>query len=218
MKILNLVFFAIYATEMLIKILGLGLKPYFTDKYNVFDCFLVVTSCIDIGITYSDLIYRTTAIQALRGFRLFRMFRLARGWTHLQNLLLIMKESLVDLWGLALFFLIFLFTYTVLGKEWFAYKLKFDSDWNVDLANGSYIDQNYNTFIEGFTTTFVVITGDNWDDIFYKHVRAVSGAKAAIFFWTLKIIGQYIILMLLLAILIDHFDEDSMNREIKKEE
>lgn len=58
-----------------------------------------------------------------------------------------MKSALKDLWPLFFYFIIFIFTFTILGKEWFAYKTRFDSSWNVDLENGKYIDQNYNSVI-----------------------------------------------------------------------
>ena len=59
--------------------------------------------------------------------------------------------------------------------------------------------------MEGFATTFTILTGDNWCDIFYKHYRGVSRIKSSFFFMTLKIIGGYILLLLVLAILIEHF-------------
>ena len=51
-----------------------------------------------------------------------------------------MKKALEDLWPLGIYFMIFLFTYTILGREWFAYKARFDKDWNIDLNNGTFID------------------------------------------------------------------------------
>ena len=30
--------------------------------------------------------------------------------------------------------------------EWFAYKVKYDKEGNVDMKNGSYTDDNFNTF------------------------------------------------------------------------
>ena len=33
----------------------------------------------------------------------------------------LMKFALEDLWPLGLFLIMFLFTYTLIGKEWFAY-------------------------------------------------------------------------------------------------
>lgn len=65
--------------------------------------------------------------------------------------------------------------------------------------------------MEAFTTSFVVLTGDNWCDIFYKHFRGISSVMSTFFFIVFKIIGQYGLLLLLVAIIIESFDEDSLN-------
>ena len=113
-------------------------------------------------------------LSTLRGFRLFRMFKLSREWTQLYNLLKLIRKSLVNLYAFAILLLMFLIIFTILGCENFAYLAKFDKNWNIDYEHGKFVDQNYNTFIEGFTTTFVILTGDNWCDIFYKHYRGVG--------------------------------------------
>ena len=59
-----------------------------------------------------------------------------------------------------------------------------------------------------------MLTGDSWTDIFYKHYRGVSSPLASLFFLTLKLIGEYILLMLLLAILIEHFDDESLSHSL----
>lgn len=42
--------------EMIVKILGFGIRDYFRDPYNSFDCFLVIASAIDIGLNESKTI------------------------------------------------------------------------------------------------------------------------------------------------------------------
>lgn len=140
--ILNDIFYGIFVLEMVVKLLGLGFHNYFIDKFNCFDCFLVVAATVDITLSSatSFTLQGTSALQTLRGFRLIRMFKLTREWTQLQNLLQLMKKALSDLWPLGIIFMIYLFTYTILGREWFAYKAKFDENWNIDLVNGKFID------------------------------------------------------------------------------
>ena len=123
----------------------------------------------------------------------------------------LLGKAVVDISTFCVLLFLFIFTYSILGMEWFAYYARFDSNWKVDLENGKFIDQNFNTFIEAFTTVFVILTGDNWCDIFYKHYRGVNSISSAFFFLTYKIVGQFILLLLLLAILIEHFDEESLN-------
>jgi hypothetical protein len=73
--------------EMLIKLLGLGVKGYFRDAYNIYDCIIVVASIADILITNLDTSMSGGVITAVRGFRLLRLFKLAKSWRRLSQLL-----------------------------------------------------------------------------------------------------------------------------------
>lgn len=101
----------------------------------------------------------------------------------------LLGKAMIDISTFCILLFLFLFTYSILGMEWFAYYARFDSSWNVDLIDGKYIDQNFNSFIQAFTTVFVVLTGDNWCDIFYKHLRSVGWGVSTFFFLSLKIVG-----------------------------
>ena len=50
---MNLGFAIVFAIEMFIKMLGLGMKSYFKDGFNTFDCAIVSTSTVDVVITYT---------------------------------------------------------------------------------------------------------------------------------------------------------------------
>ena len=50
-NISNYVFSSIFLAEMIIKLLALGFKNYFLDKFNAFDFFIVILSCLDIAIS-----------------------------------------------------------------------------------------------------------------------------------------------------------------------
>ena len=108
---------------MLIKLPALGPKNYFMDPYNSFDCFLVLVAAVDIALNSTESISytNTSGLQTLRAFRLIRMFKLVKEFTELQKLLVLMREAVIDLWPLSVYFIIFLFTYTILGREWFSY-------------------------------------------------------------------------------------------------
>ena len=45
---INIVFFAVFFLEMIFKMIGMGLKNYFKDYFNTFDCIIVMISCIDV--------------------------------------------------------------------------------------------------------------------------------------------------------------------------
>lgn len=100
-----------------------------------------------------------------------------------------------------------MFTYALLGMEIFAYKIKYDEDTNrIDQVNGIEPRANFNTFIEAMTTIFIVLIGEDWNNVMYNHVR-VMGEFYIMFFVTLFIFGNFILLNLFLAILLSNFEE-----------
>jgi hypothetical protein len=79
---LNYVFFAIFLIEMILKLGGMGIKLYVSDRFNIFDSVIVILSILDIIVTYSFSNFSSgqKAIMAFRGFRLLRVFKLAKSW------------------------------------------------------------------------------------------------------------------------------------------
>jgi len=47
----NDVFYFIFTFEMVIKMAGMGIKEFFKDHFNKFDCFIIVISTIDFILT-----------------------------------------------------------------------------------------------------------------------------------------------------------------------
>jgi hypothetical protein len=47
---LNITLTWIFFSEMILKMIGLGLSNYFKDSFNVFDCVVVMVSIIDFTI------------------------------------------------------------------------------------------------------------------------------------------------------------------------
>lgn len=57
---------------------------------------------------------------------------------------------------------------------------------------------------------FIILTGDSWTTAYYDHYRAVGGAISSLYFLSLIMVGNYILLMLFLAILVENFEESSI--------
>lgn len=111
---------------MIIKLLGYGLKGYFHELFNIFDFIIVALSVVDLSLTYSLNTKRNGAITALRAFRLLRIFKLAKSWRRFHILLKTIVKTLKDISTFSVLLFLFIFTYTLLGMEMFAYKAKFD--------------------------------------------------------------------------------------------
>ena len=85
---------------------------------------------------------------------------------------------------------------------------------------------HFDDFFWAFITIFQVLTGENWNEVMYDGMRT-KGNAACLYFILLVVIGNYIVLNLFLAILLDNFaDMDSSGetatetaaREAKKAE
>ena len=63
-----------------IKWVGIGLKAYFKDSFNTFDCVIVLLSIIDLTLFSLIDSGQGGALSAMRAFRLLRVFRLAKSW------------------------------------------------------------------------------------------------------------------------------------------
>jgi hypothetical protein len=91
---LNLGFFGIFFFEMVTKLIGLGLKAYLYDPYNIFDAVIVSLSTIDTVIYilsewfgFAGDTAAHSLLQAVRTFRLLRIFKLASTWKRFNDLL-----------------------------------------------------------------------------------------------------------------------------------
>jgi len=89
----NAVFTVGFVVEMILKIIGTGLRTYVKSKYNLFDSFIVIISIVDLTLSYSGMSSNLGIISALRTFRLFRIFKLARSWVTLSTLLSVISHT-----------------------------------------------------------------------------------------------------------------------------
>ncbi len=212
---LNIFISGIFFIEMIIKLIGLGIKRYFKDRFNTFDCFIVVLSTIDTVLTFSidNNQSATGALTAFRAFRLLRVFKLVKSWKKLQQLLSTIAKTIKDVSNFSVLLFLFIFTYTLLGMDLFAYKVNFNAEDRPD-PKGSPPDSNFNNLGEAFISVFIVLANDGWSTIYFNHYRTVGAVPSILFFHSLIIIGQFLLLNLFLAILLQNFEEDSITNEI----
>lgn len=180
LDVINIIFFGIFFSEMLTKIIGMGPVNYVKDTYNIFDAiigkniihlnYIVSLSIIDVSLDYASgggsANSGKGAISAFRAIRLLRVFKLAKSWKKLNFLLTTIVRSLKDISSFGVLVLIMIFIYTLLGMEFFALK-------NSEGPNNAYPGPslgiiNFDKFFSAIITVFTVLTGENWDsNMFY---------------------------------------------------
>ena len=111
-----------FAVEMLLKLLGYGIKDYVRDVFNLFDGLIVVLSIVEIIIDKLSTSFSSKgALTAFRAIRLLRIFKLVRSWSSLRNLLKTMARTLLDIRDFSVLLLIFMFVFALVGRELYAY-------------------------------------------------------------------------------------------------
>jgi len=223
LEIFNFIFTCIFALEMFLKIPGLGLRLYMEDNFNRFDCAIVLISIIEtIGAPPSFLNPDPTAstggggVSALRSFRLFRVFKLAREWEAMRQLLDLIVITAIQMGNFLLLFFIFVYIYALLGMQFFAGRMHFDPQgYPVDITEGQdrgpWLEaevprSNFDTLVWASATIFAILTGENWNAVMYDGMR-VNFVVAILYFVTLVIFGNFIVMNIFMAILLANFDE-----------
>ena len=120
----NYAFTAYFAVEMLLKMFGEGLGPYFRNKLNLFDFFVVTFSFVDIGVAQAGGSAGGN-LSVLRSFRIMRIFKLARAWKDLNNMITIIGKSVISLSYLSILLGLDMFVFALLGQQLFSHNLFF---------------------------------------------------------------------------------------------
>jgi len=202
----NLIFTCIFAGEMLIKMIGLGLIAYFRDKMNIFDCLIVTLSLVELAFLSSTTLSAFRSIRVFRAFRALRSARLFRSMRYMQTLIELIGKSLVNFTYMGLLLLLFIVVFSLLGMQLFGGQF--------DFADGK-PRSNFDNFHFAFLSTFQILTMENWFNILYSAMRTSMGNASALYFIVWVFFGNYTLLNLFVAILLDSFsnasDDDDLN-------
>lgn len=123
LEIINFSLSCLFFCEMILKILGIGLKRYVADRFNTFDMFIVVTSIFETLFVPPSFLSEASssesggALSALRTFRLFRIFKLARNWVSLRVLLATIVQTLSSIVNFGILLILFIYIYALIGIQ-----------------------------------------------------------------------------------------------------
>ena len=195
---INLVFTILFTFEVVLKLIGFGFRPFCRDNFNIFDALIVIMSLLELVLGSGG------GISALRAFRLFRVFKLFRVGD-----LRILIDSIIftvsTIGNYVVLLILFIYVYALLGMQFFAGRLKFNKESGLYDENGEVPRANFDSLLWACMTIFQILMGDNWNAIMYDCIRTV-GAVASIYYITLIMFGNIVMLNLFLAILLGNFD------------
>lgn len=217
LKTINSILTYIFTVELFFRIVGLGIYEFCRDKMNYFDSIVVVLSIVEIAV-FSNSTSAISAFRAIRVFRVFRVLRVMRILRYLKSMGDIVKavgKSVSNFFYLFLLLALFLVIFSLLGMQIFAGEFSFADG----LPRG-----NFDSFHWAFVTTFILLSTENWNNILTSSMRSPLGPPSSLFLISWIILGNFILLNLFLAILLESFntlfyesyinEEDDLLREL----
>eukprot|EP00736_Rhodelphis_marinus_P000156 Rmarinus@m.17433 len=195
----NFVFTGVFAGELVLKVGGLGIAEYTADSFNNFDAVIVFASILELFLPGSS------GISVLRTFRLLRAFKLARSWVGLRRLLNTVLLSVASIGYFSCLMVLFIFIYSMMGMQMYGGEMY--TSLTEDGERAEIPRANFDDFLASFTTVFQIITGENWNTVMYDAIYCCNTGLSILFFVSLFVLGQYIVLNLFLVLLLQHFGE-----------
>jgi hypothetical protein len=198
---MNTAFTWIFIVEMGTKLAAEGFLGYCREKMNFLDGGIVILSIVELAFM-SGGDSNLQAFQTIRIFRTFRVLRVARllrSMKSMMDIISVIKNSISSFIYLAMLLFLFLFIYSLLGIQVYG--------GNFNFPEGT-PRMNYNSFNSAFITSFVVLSMENWQAVMYDAMRTeVNWAVTCLYFISWIFVGNFMLLNLFLAILLDSFAE-----------
>ena len=148
-----------------------------------------------------------------------RVARILRALQSMQVIIGVIQRSFKSFMYVILLMILFVFIYALLGIQ--IYQGKFDFGPEEALT-----PEHFENFSVAFITVFQVLTMENWQTVLFLSMRSSQGSAflktlTACYFISWIFIGNFILLNLFLAIVIDSFsavqDETSVSQQIYEE-
>ena len=160
---------------------------------NYLDGAVVVLSIIEITVfnTGNNAISAFRTVRIFRTFRVLRVARLLRSLKSMHQIISVIGRSLGAFAYLAILLFLFMFIYALLGIQLFG-----------NIQDSIY----FSDFLSAIVSAFQIMTLENWQELLYA-TAPVVGSYSTLYFVSWIFIGNFILLNLFLAILLDSFLE-----------
>uniref|UniRef100_H2Y2S0 Sodium channel protein n=1 Tax=Ciona intestinalis TaxID=7719 RepID=H2Y2S0_CIOIN len=210
----NVVFTALFAIEMALKIFALSPYNYFKAAWNIFD-FVVVTLSVFELIVSDKLPDGLSVLRTFRLIRLVRILKLAKSWPTLSKLMQMIADSLSKVGYLTLVLLIVLVIFALAGMQTIG--TQFFMDRTTFTNSGLPLRWHMNSFPHAFLVVFRIQCGE-WIQSMWSCMNSVrtEGSDGLIpvclfIFIGVVFVGNLVVLNLFLALLLNSFNSDALN-------
>ena len=207
LDLMNTFFTYFFFVALVLNIAGNGIKLFLRDFMNYIDAVVVILSMIELFLVTASG-GSVNGFRVIRIFRIFRVVRVARIFRYMSSLNHIigaLGHSISNLLYLFLIIMLFQLIFTLLGMQVFGGAFNFPQG----LPYG-----NYDTFHWAFVTTFQILSTENWNDELTSSLRSNAGPASCLLLIVWLILGNYILLNLFLAILVDGFSQEDSDNQL----
>lgn len=179
----------LFVLEIAVKIIGLGVKRYFSSGWNWFDFLIVAGSLIFLTSSF---------VSSLRLVRVLRLFRLIPAIPSLRKIIDSLIRSLPALTGVLGLTLLIFSIYAIIGTTFFKDVLPYEF---------------FGSFHHSLFTLLQVVTFESWASQVARPVMA-QVPWAWLYFVSFIIIGALVILNLVVAVILSYLgQEDNEDRD-----
>ncbi|KAJ3067713.1 Cation channel sperm-associated protein 4 [Podochytrium sp. JEL0797] len=190
--ILDYSFLAIFVMEILFKWFY-GFFQFWKSGWNVFDVVIVLFSILGSHI---PILSDTRVLRILRVLRAFRTLRSITILNGLQVVVQTIIDSIPDMLNIILLLLVIMFIWAVVGVTLF----------------GTILPEAYGDLQSSMFTLFVMITQIGWLEDFDLLEEAGQFTAAAIYYTSFMIIGVFIFVKIIVAVVVSNLEEAYANR------
>ncbi|RLU22910.1 hypothetical protein DMN91_005188 [Ooceraea biroi] len=241
-EISNIVFSAIFAVEMLLKVIAEGPFGYISNGFNVFDGIVVILSVVELCQAFVEERGSggSSGLSVLRTFRLLRILKLVRFLPNLRRQLFVMLRTMDNV---AVFFsllVLFIFIFRrievtklpigtvkrVSGKRFELQSVDEKGRWSCN--NIEYFYGRATKVLGGLRVlhtnsefmppswTMAILTQEDWNVVLFNGMQKTSH-WAALYFVALMTFGNYVLFNLLVAILVEGFSSERNERREREQ-
>ena len=187
MRLGNQVALSIFIVEAIIKMVALAPRShrYFKDGWNVFDFIVIVAALIPATGQFAVI---------ARLARLLRALRLISAVKELRLIITALVRSIPSVGHVMMLMGIIVYIYAIMGYQFF----------HVDDP------QNWGSLGRSCLTLFNIITLEGWTEV--MAVAMEINPYAWIYFVSFVVVGTFVVINLLIAIIINNLDEAKLER------
>ncbi|WP_084715740.1 ion transporter [Virgibacillus sp. SK37] len=173
----------VFVVELLLKMIGLGVKGYFSKKWNIFDFVIVAGSLV---------FYTTPFVSVMRLLRVLRLLRMIPAIPALRKIVDSLMKSIPALTGILGLSMLIFSIYAIIGTTYFR-----------DVLPGEF----FGSFHTSLFTLLQVVTFESWASQVARPVMS-EVPWAWVYFVSFIIIGALVILNLIVAVILSYLGQE----------